>query len=71
MNATTLDKIATVQKAVLAQWIRVQMVITVSAAGSRAGRVLLHLACSCADHQFKWHLHGIVREFSAYLAPTN
>jgi hypothetical protein len=44
------------------QWARTYTAIGMNCAGSRAGRVLLHLLCACGDHQFKWHLHGIVRE---------
>jgi hypothetical protein len=26
------------------------------------GRILLHLACACRDHNFQWHWRGILRE---------
>jgi len=44
------------------QWAHAHTVIGMNCAGSRAGRVLLHLLCACGNHQFRWHLGGIVRE---------
>jgi len=31
---------------------------------TRAGRVLLHLACLIRTRRFRWHFQGIVREIS-------
>lgn len=31
---------------------------------TRAGRILLHLACLIRTRRFHWHIQGIVREFS-------
>ena len=33
-------------------------------AGSAAGRIVLHLLCAKRDHHFRWHWHGVVREFA-------
>jgi len=28
------------------------------------GRILLHVACACRDHKFRWHWLGIRRELA-------
>jgi hypothetical protein len=33
-------------------------------AQSSLGRVLLHLACACHDHKYRWHWLGIRRELA-------
>ena len=53
------------------QWARARTAIGMNCAGSRAGRVLLHLLCACGDHQIKWHLGGIVRELGRQAALAN
>jgi hypothetical protein len=32
-------------------------------AGSRSGRILLHLLCACRDGKLRWHGRGVAREF--------
>lgn len=32
-------------------------------ATSRAGRCVLHLLAAFGDHEFRWHIAGIFREF--------
>ena len=35
-------------------------------AGSRIGRVLLHLLCLCRDGRLRWHARGVARELSLF-----
>lgn len=66
MNAVlTKSRAAILMNYARLQWMRVNAVIGVSCAGCAAGRVLLHFLCACGDRQFKWHLHGIVRELAS------
>lgn len=33
-------------------------------AQSSFGRIVLHAVCACRDHNYQWHWHGVLREFS-------
>ena len=34
-------------------------------AGSRTGRIALHLLCLCCDGRFQWHARGLLRELAS------
>jgi hypothetical protein len=37
-------------------------------AGSRFGRIMLHLVCALRDHHLQWHWRGMRREFKTLTA---
>jgi len=43
--------------------------IQLKLAGSRSGRIALHLVCALRDRKFYWHLSGIVRELTRSKLP--
>ena len=68
MNATTTRKISTLLQSARTQMAMLQMTAGAYCANGRAGRVLLHVLCACGDHQVRWHLQGIAREFAGQMA---
>lgn len=71
MNATSNQKISGHLQNVRTRLALQQMKLTAYCAQGRAGRVLLHLMCACGDHQVRWHLQGIAREFAGQMAWIN
>ncbi len=40
-------------------------------AGSRSGRISLHLICLCRDRKLRWHMCGMGREIHGAIAALN
>ncbi len=64
MNAQSIQKTPALRRPAREAWLHLQVRVTVRCADSRAGRMLLHLLCACADHQVRWHWQGIARELA-------